>query len=53
MHPACLLLVLTLLLTSAATLLLTYAELTDNWEIIRFDQASVRRTVSERNGTHR
>ncbi|XP_043225454.1 uncharacterized protein LOC122390979 isoform X2 [Amphibalanus amphitrite] len=52
MHPACLLLVFTLLLTTAATLLLTYAELTDNWEIIRFDRASVQRTVDGLNGTH-
>ncbi|XP_037091659.1 uncharacterized protein LOC119111899 [Pollicipes pollicipes] len=34
-------------------MLLTYAEVTDNWEMIRFDRHRVDAIVAERNGTHR
>ncbi|XP_047469267.1 uncharacterized protein LOC125025325 [Penaeus chinensis] len=51
-HPACLFLALTLLVTTAATMILCSAILTNHWEVITFDKAEVEAIAAKHNASH-
>ncbi|XP_042880769.1 uncharacterized protein LOC122258715 [Penaeus japonicus] len=51
-HPACLFLALTLLVTTAATMILCSAILTNHWEVITFEKAEVEAIAAKHNATH-
>lgn len=51
-HPACLFLALTLLVTTAATMILCSAILTNHWEVITFDKGEVEAIAAKHNASH-